>query len=524
MKYKIILWFLLVFLWINITNASESIVDGNMWSPSYLLKWVQGVNNGLPSFIKSNCNLINWNNDLIWSVSCNNTGSNDINIIDFNNGRYLIFKFTSGCYSTTYWSQYWGGCWNSRAWTRYIYLYDSNTQEFTNYFLSNWFSWSSGGDIVGDGWLFTIYNNKIYITSYGLNNLHEYDISANTYTIDKYSLWGSWIDYIDNINNYIDAWSPWDSLWYYYNYISGFLIPQQISQGSVTVFYQDLNIDALISYNVILDDLADNSFGVEYFNLILTNNNLEFLVSVGNKTRLISEWIAYYQWDYYAYNTANTSGTIWGDLDVYTTNFSQNYYTTNHWLKAVDISVINGTNYLYYINNNLELILDAWAIVTIESVTSPNGWDSWDSWDSWSWIDIFTGWGSWELWGGTWDLPWEWNCGFFDYDCNWDVWIINGEFLKAIGYHLKSVFNFVSEIKDFLNGFNDVFTTEVKDFSFYYKASASLSSDLTLDNKRENSENNTLDKFIFYFKGVAVFFFTIVGLMVFISLLRGKND
>lgn len=455
-KY-ILLWFF--FLWINQSFASVSLLQSNVWEPSYILKWTQWNNFWKPSFILSNRNIVNSSNQVISTLPQHNLWApfnsyqywvNWIKIIDLNNWKYIIIW----SYKNNSWMYFW-----------YAYKYNSLDNTFTA--ILNPHSITTNYNNYYINW--TVYNNNIYIKGFAwLNLLYEYnilsDVISNVTSTPYYSN-----SYLSNLNNYFSSTCTFiynsttntlDSCSsIYYSYYAWFVAPQTISQWALNIFYHDVNLNWLVNYSVLLDPITDTSFSSEYFNLYLTDNNLELVVSIWNKTWLISNWIATFQWDFYSYNTANTSWTQWSDLQTASITNIWDYYKTPNWLLALDLAVINWVNYLYFIDNLWNLKVDIWAIVTLNNFVSPGWWDWWDWWSN-NWTE------------------------------EWFFWSVINLFNKlkdlsniVLNFFTDDIPNLILKLKDFLLALIDFWNTEEQNnlFSFLFpSANASLVDDFFL--------------------------------------------
>jgi len=118
----------------------------------------------------------------------------------------------------------------------------------------------------------------------------------------------------------------------------------------------------------------------------------------------------------------------------------------------------------------------------------------------------------------------------FTLDVNGDgeVWILDGEFLiwitNIIKYFFAKLFWFFENIKALVEKLSNIFTVEVKTFSFIPSANASELSDALNWVDKEAFKWTTLWKIDTFIKWFVTFFVFIIWLVVFIWLNKRKND
>lgn len=276
-----------------------------------------------------------------------------------------------------------------------------------------------------------------------------------------------------------------------------FLVKDDLDNYSL-FYYKDESINAMVCFTE-LDWYCE-----------ITNLNVEWLSSLNINNTINKQYSNYYYstlpnwcWFYSKINKETLSCKL-----IYNNNWS-NYI----WLNESDIILENTffsqtwlMPYINIYNNNwlLSIIYQAsnlWIYINNTNIDYNNL---------------------------IWEVAPEQECSIFDYNCDGEVWILNGEFLQGLWSWIWTPFGYITDyitkIKNFIWSFQDIYTTEERTiwfFQFTPKAEANFN---PLDSLPSENDKNIMTDMMFFWKAYVWFIFFILWLVAFIALNRKKNE
>jgi len=506
-KY-ILLWFFL--LWINQTYADLDFIEApsqitcaslwetylywqpifsNDWTKLYYVSWI--LNGSEYTFylkFRSLTNVFDCSSYTATATTLYSTYANWISrIIEYENFIYLI------TFSTSQWTDLYR--FDLETNTLSSILYNNLTSSKFHLDLTNWnlylntSSWNVLIYNVSWWWFESIWSTTTasmpwYIASYIYDNFLYSSNTLNPLSINKYQIINTnGVFSFNLVDNFSFTWNfssfsslfSWRSLWqnyFYYLYNSGTNIINQ----KIWIIN---NYTPPTEFNLMYIVSKQSEQLYSWFKTYITS-----IYDVDTWNDVATEvfyYIEYLSWTGSEYPLTTSTFRVWLSPQIVT--FPYHFYVWDY--KATAKFLFNDVSYdLFEFNYTI-----------VKSATPGDVWTS--------------------------------NCSIFDYNCDWNVWILDWEFLMWLWNWFQDLISF-SIITDKLNSINDFFegfspTDEVKTFSFIPSANAWIMNDFNVAYD-SNPWTSLFQKIIWFLKWWTAFLVLIFLISWFYHLKHKQND